>query len=109
MSSSLRSKIEQLEKKLSISQSPPDVVIEAQPVEVIKSDKKEIPWKMVIGVASPVLIFALLYIIQPKMVKKKEGSQHVRSNTRVFVLTLVLSALVWGGIYLYNRYYNGSS
>lgn len=95
----LNEKIAQLEARISQLQSP-----NAPGAVDVKASVKCLPWRIILGIASPLLIFLSLYFIQPRFVQKKEGTRTVRSTTKVFVWTIFLSAIVLGGIYAWGKY-----
>ena len=64
---------------------------------------------IVIAVVIPLIMFLILFFIQPGLVQSKDGNKKVKSNTKVFVWTLLFSALAWGGLYGYTYYFGSGS
>jgi hypothetical protein len=69
------------------------------------------PTLTVIAVAIPIAVFLGLYFINPKLVQVKDGIKQVRSNTKVFLWTVVFTLILWAALYTYSyiRGHNGSS
>jgi len=69
--------------------------------EAISRKEKCIPTMLIAGVITPIVIWILLYFIQPRFVQSKEGAKYVRSNTKVFYWTLLITVIIWVGMYLW--------
>ena len=65
------------------------------------SVKSCIPVTMMVAIAVPFLLLILLYAIQPSFVQKKDGKKYVRSGGKVILWTIILTAVVWLGMYLF--------
>ena len=63
--------------------------------------EKCLPTMLIAGIAAPVLIWLVLYFVQPRFVSEKEGNKHVRSNTKVFYWTVLFTVLIWISMYLW--------
>jgi hypothetical protein len=59
---------------------------------------------ILIAIAAPILIFIALYVVSPSFVNSKYDGKEERSIFKVIMYTVLLSMLVWGGIYGYNLY-----
>jgi len=68
-----------------------------------KLNEKErcIPVMLIAGIIVPIVIWLVLYFIQPEFVKVQEGSKKVRSNTKVFYWTVIVTVIIWVGMYLW--------
>ena len=77
----------------------------------IMNKEKCVPTLIIVGVATPIIWFIVLYMLQPGFVQVKEGDKYVRSNRRVVNWTLILTILVWISLYLYTfcNGYKGSA
>lgn len=106
---SLSDKISQLESQLNTLSTTPGASSSSSSDggSSTFSKVKNLPWRIIIGIFSPILIFMYLHFGQPKLVQKKEGLKTVRSTPKVLIWTLVFSSMVWGSIYAYNRYFGG--
>jgi len=60
---------------------------------------------IVIGVVTPIVLFLLLYFIQPRFVTSKQGDQEVRDKMKLFLWTVGVTLVVWIALYLY-AYFN---
>jgi hypothetical protein len=60
-----------------------------------------IPTMLIMAALVPVVVWVLLFLVQPRFVQKKEGSKSVRDNKRVFYWTLLFTGLVWIAMYGY--------
>lgn len=65
------------------------------------SKEKCIPTMMIAGVIAPLLIFIVLFFLKPSFVQKKNGKRYERDNTKVFYWTVIVTAVVWLGMYMY--------
>ena len=68
-----------------------------------KLDEKEkcIPIMLIVGAIVPIVVWLALYFIQPAFVKVQEGSKQVRSNTKVFYWTVIITVVAWVAMYLW--------
>ena len=55
-----------------------------------------------IGVALPVVMLVLLYLIKPKFVLKDDKKKEVDSK-KLLAWSVGLTAVGWGGLYMYRR------
>ena len=85
----LASQIEDLEKHL-----------EKERMSIV-SKETCFPTMLILGVLAPIIIWVILFFIQPRFVQDKEGNRQVRSNTKVFYWTVIFTLLVWIGMYLW--------
>ena len=67
----------------------------------ITSKEKCLPTMLIAGIAAPILIWLVLYFVQPRFVSEKEGNKHVLSKTKVFYWTVIFTILVWIAMYLW--------
>ena len=51
---------------------------------------------------APVLIFLVLFFLSPSFVQRKEGNKYVRDLGKVFMWVVILTLVVWGGMYLFS-------
>jgi len=56
---------------------------------------------VVIGAIMPVLVFMILYLIQPRFVTTEQDGKKIRSKKKIFFWTVGATLLVWAGLYLY--------
>ncbi len=61
---------------------------------------------LVVAACVPLVVFLILFFFSPSFVKRKEGDQLVRDNSKVFGWTIAGTVFVWAAMYLY-AYYNG--
>lgn len=59
------------------------------------------PTFMVIGAFVPLVIFLLLYFVQPSFVQVKDGSSFSKSNKKIGLWTLGVTMLIWAGMFLF--------
>ena len=67
------------------------------------------PYLIAIAIAAPFFIWAVLYFGKPGFVQRKEGSKMVRSGTKVFFWTVLLTIIVWAVLYGWHLYRSCSS
>ena len=60
---------------------------------------------VVIGVITPIILFLMLYFVQPGFVTSEQGGKRVRDKKKVFFWTIGVTLLVWASLYFY-AYYN---
>lgn len=70
--------------------------------EELLGSEKCIPTISIAAAAAPVLIFLMLFFLSPSFVQRKEGTKYTRCLKRVFMWTVILSILVWTGMYLFS-------
>ncbi len=63
------------------------------------------PTVIAIGVVVPFATMLVLFLTKPKFVQKKEGNKSLRDSTKIFWYTLGLTMLIWGGMYVANKYH----
>lgn len=63
--------------------------------------EKCIPTMLIAGIVAPILVWVLLYFLQPSFVQKKEGTKYVRDNTKVFYWTVLVTVVIWVAMYLF--------
>lgn len=63
---------------------------------------KCVPMTTVISIAAPILIFIILYFLQPSFVQKLEDDEYSRSTPKVIGWTIFMSLIIWIGVYLYS-------
>ncbi len=68
----------------------------------IESKEKCFPIMIIIGAVAPVLVWLVLYFLQPSFVQKKEGDVYVRNNTKVFYWTVLITLIIWVAMYLFS-------
>lgn len=77
----------------------------AKEVDLLDQDitrkEKCIPIIVIGAIVVPVLAWLLLYFLQPSFVQSKEGLKYVRNNSKVFWWTVIITAIIWGGMYLF--------
>nr|QBK86338.1 MAG: membrane protein [Marseillevirus LCMAC102] len=64
--------------------------------------EKCVPIMLIVGIIVPLLIFLLLYFLQPSFVQKKEGTKYIRNNTKLFYWTLLITVVLWIAMYLFS-------
>lgn len=67
----------------------------------LATKEKCLPMVLMIAAAVPLVVFLVLYFLQPGFVKKKDGGKSVRSGTKVFLWTLFVTVVAWVALYLY--------
>lgn len=72
-----------------------------QKKEAISRKERCLPTMLIAGVVAPIIVWLLLYFIQPRFVQTKEGSKYTRSNTKVFYWTILVTVIIWVGMYLW--------
>jgi hypothetical protein len=66
---------------------------------------KCVPTMLITGAVVPIVLWALLYFIQPRFVQKHDEDGHSERDTKkVFMYTVILTALVWAAMYGYSVY-----
>ncbi len=68
-----------------------------------------VPYLLVIAIAFPFFMWAVLYFGKPGFVQRKEGSKMVRDGKKVFMWVVILTLVVWAGLYGYNLWRNCGS
>lgn len=65
-------------------------------------------WLVVIAI--PIIVFVLLYWVEPGFVQRKEGNKYIRDEGRLWLWTFIISAILWVlvWLYAYARGYSGS-
>lgn len=63
--------------------------------------EKCIPTMLIAGIVAPILVWVLLFFLQPSFVQKKEGVKYVRDNTKVFYWTVLVTVVIWIAMYLF--------
>lgn len=57
---------------------------------------------LIAAILSPIIIFILLYVIQPSFVESKDDSGTVeRDNRKILLWTIGVSIVVWVSLYLF--------
>ena len=74
---------------------------ELRKAEGILGSEKCIPTMAIAAAVAPVLIFLVLFFLSPSFVQRKEGSKYVRCLKKVFMWTVILTLVIWGGMYLF--------
>lgn len=70
--------------------------------------EKCIPTMAIAAAVIPLLIFLVLFFLQPGFVQRTEGNKSVRSVQKVFIYTLVISLIAWALMYCYS-FFTGSA
>lgn len=70
--------------------------------------EKCIPMTSIAAAVAPVLFFLALYFITPGFVRRSEGGKEVRDMKKVFMWTVILTLVSWGGMYLFTYYQSAS-
>jgi heme/copper-type cytochrome/quinol oxidase subunit 2 len=65
------------------------------------SKEKCIPTMLIAGIIAPILVWLVLYFLQPSFVQKKDGNKYVRDNTLVFYWTVFVTVIIWVSMYLF--------
>lgn len=55
----------------------------------------------IVAIIVPIIILLMLFFIQPSFVQKKDGRKYVRSGWKTTLWTIILTAVVWLGMYLF--------
>ena len=63
--------------------------------------EKCIPTMYIAAGIAPVLVFLILWFLSPGFVQKKEGEKYSRSTSKVFMWTLLSTAMLWIGMYVF--------
>ena len=71
----------------------------------IKKKETCFPTTIAIAIATPFVLWIILYFMKPSIVMKQDGDKQVRNTTKIFMWTIGLSILVWGGLYGYSKYF----
>lgn len=98
MSSKLEDRSESLEKMLADTESDIDSY------EKLTDDKKgfKLSKTLIAAILLPILIFILLYFIQPSFVESKDDSGTIeRDNRKVLMWTVGVSVVIWICLYLF--------
>ena len=66
------------------------------------SKEKCFPTMIVLGVLAPILVWILLYFLQPSFVQKREGDEYTRNSTKVFYWTVLITLIIWVALYLFS-------
>lgn len=67
---------------------------------------KCMPTALLIGLAVPIIVGLVLYIFKFKFVSKKdEAGDMVRDTKKIFIYTLVITAVAWAILYGVVQYY----
>lgn len=98
MSISLDRKIENLEKKIKDYESEGESGLDYS---------KYLNVPLIIGAATPLLLAGILALAKPKFVMRKENDKDVLDYKKLIQWTLVVSIIVWIGLYFYS-YSQGS-
>jgi len=69
--------------------------------EQISKKAKCFPTMIVAGIIVPIVIWLILYFVQPEFVQVREGSRKVRSTTKVFYWTIIITVIIWAAMYLW--------
>lgn len=69
--------------------------------KTIAQKERCLPTMLIAGIIAPIIIWLVLYFIQPRFVQTKEGNKYTRSNTKVFYWAALITVLVWVGMYLW--------
>lgn len=64
--------------------------------------EKCVPTMLIAGIVAPILVWILLYFLQPSFVQKKEGTKYVRDSTKVFYWTVLITVIIWVAMYLFS-------
>ena len=59
--------------------------------------------QVIICLVAPILIFLALYFLKPSFVQRSDGGKAQRNTKKVFLFTLLFTAIIWGLVYCYNR------
>lgn len=89
--SELRNSVQNIRNSINESRSPP----------LGSSLRSCLSVTTVVGFFIPFILLLLLYLVQPSFVQKKEGNKYVRSGGKVALWTIILTAVVWLGMYLF--------
>lgn len=73
--------------------------------------ERSIPTTVIIGAVIPFVVLLILFLVQPSIVQKKEGSKYIRDSKKMFYWTIGLTLVAWLGLYLWTwcRGYKTSS
>ena len=86
--STYRDKVQQLQGELHKAQ------------DVLGSEKC-LPTMAIAAAAAPLLLFLIIFFLSPSFVQRKEGSKYIRCLKKVFMWTIILTLMVWAGMYLF--------
>lgn len=73
----------------------------------ITSKDKCVPTALIVAIAAPFIIWAILFFAKFKFTMKSEGKKKIRNQRRIFMWTLFFTIIVWTLIYCYSRYQKG--
>lgn len=71
--------------------------------KVKKCDTPCMTPQIAICIAAPVLLFLALYFLRPSFVMRSDGGKPQRNTKKVFLYTLLFTAIVWAAVYGYSR------
>jgi hypothetical protein len=81
------------------------LTLELKNAQDVMASESYMSTSMIIAAITPIVVFLALYFIDFKYLQKEEGGVSVRDVKKIFLVTALISALVWGGIYGYTKYY----
>jgi hypothetical protein len=61
-----------------------------------------LPMTWIIGIATPFLIWLVLYFTSPSIVQRRDSNRYVRDSGKVFMWTVGATLVVWVGLILYS-------
>lgn len=70
-----------------------------------KQRQSYVSMKMILGVATPIITFLVLFFWSPRIVEIKEGDEYTRSTRRVVYWTVGVTLVVYALIFMYTRMY----
>lgn len=73
----------------------------ASATEKVAPGAKCVPTMLIAGLVAPLLIFLVLFFLQPSFVQRKEGTKYARDGKKVFYWTLGLTLAIWFAMYVF--------
>ncbi len=74
--------------------------IDTYETTIVRKEKGVSPL-VIMAIVIPFLVFFMLYLLSPRCVMSEVNGQQTRDGKKVFLWTLGVTLLSWGGLYLY--------
>lgn len=98
MSDKLTEREDDLKKLMADTQSD----IESYEKLTDDKSKTKISKTLIVSILAPIIVFILLYVIQPSFVESEDDSGTIeRDNRKVLLWTLGVSVIIWICLYLF--------
>ena len=62
------------------------------------------PTVVAVGATVPFITMLVLYLTKPFFVKRYEGSRSLLDVKKFFWYSMLITIVVWGGVYIFNKY-----